>query len=189
MSALSLHRSCLDVRLFLKLNITSFTNRSLTQYEIDLRTTYSILFATILIPNTFLISVICFKRSLRTHSNILVGSLCIANILFCFIYIIPIKIMAIRVPVHPFTNIYCQLALPVIWFAFICCLNFHICSISVKKFIAITAPFWYHQISIYKSFMFVIILFTCWIIPIFVAFLPLLPIGGVFAHTFVNFLK
>ncbi|RDD41447.1 Trace amine-associated receptor 7b [Trichoplax sp. H2] len=173
MSALT-HTLCPDVRFFLKLNLTSLVYRPISQFEIDLIITWSILFIIILVPNALLVGVICFKKSLWTHSSVLVGSLCLANILFCFLYILPVKIMVIGNSIHPFTNIYCQLSHNVIQFAFVCCMNFHICSISLEKFIAITSPFWYNQISVYKSVMFGIILLICWILPTFVAFLPLI---------------
>ena len=165
---------CPDVRFFLALNYTSIIYRPLTQFEVDLTITWSILFTFIVIPNALLVGVICFKRSLWTHSSVLVGSLCLANILFCFLYILPVKIMVIGNSIYPFTNIYCQLSHNVIQFAFVCCMNFHICSISLEKFIAITSPFWYNQISVYKSVMFISILLICWILPVFVAFLPLI---------------
>lgn len=168
------HTKCADVRYFLALNQTWIVNRIQTQHEVDLKIAYSILFTVILVLNAILVRVICFRRSLRKHSSILVGSLCLANILFCFTYILPAKIVIIGNSIHPFTNIYCQLLYNVIQFAFVCCMNFHICSIGLQKFIAITSPFWYNQLSIYKSLMFISILLICWILPILVAFFPLI---------------
>ncbi|EDV26122.1 uncharacterized protein TRIADDRAFT_55894 [Trichoplax adhaerens] len=168
------HTTCPDVRFFLRLNFTTIVNRPLTKFESDSIIVWSILLTAIIIPNAFLVAVIMCKRSLRTYSSILVGSLCVANVLYCLIYILPVKIIVIGNSIHPFTNIYCQLSNNVIRFAFVCCMNFHICSISLEKFIAISSPFWYNQISVYKSVMFVVILLVCWILPTMVAFLPLI---------------
>lgn len=165
---------CLDVRYFLNLNLTRIVYRSLTQFEMDASIAWSVLFLFILIPNVLLLAIICFKRSLWTYSSVLVGSLCCANMIFDFFYVLPIKILVIRNSIHPFINIYCQLSSIVIQFAFVSCMNFHICSISLEKFIAITSPFWYNQISVYKSALFIIILLVCWILPIFVAFIPII---------------
>ena len=89
-------------------------------------------------------------------------------------YVLPVKMLNIRNSIYSFINVYCQLSPAVIQFAFVCCMNFHICSISLEKFIAITSPFWYSQISVYKSALFIVILLVCWILPAFVAFLPLI---------------
>ena len=165
---------CHDVRFFLALNFTNIVYRNLTQFEVEVTIMWSILFTAIIIPNALLVGIICFKRSLRVHSSVLVCSLCVANILFCFLYILPVKIMAIRSSVNPFINVYCQISHSVIQFAFVCCMNFHICSISLEKFIAITSPFWYNQISVKKSVLFICILLICWILPTFVTLLPLI---------------
>ena len=168
------YTACPDVRFYLSLNLTSVINRPLTQFEVNISIAWTFLFIAILITNALLLGVICFKRSLWVYSSILVCSLCIVNILFCFLYILPIKIMAITNSIHPFVNVYCQLSYNVIQFAFICCMNFHICFISLEKFIAITSPFWYNRVDVYKSVMFISILLICWILPVFVAFLPLI---------------
>ncbi|RDD41463.1 5-hydroxytryptamine receptor 4 [Trichoplax sp. H2] len=165
---------CLDVHFFLSHNVTAIVYRELTKFEIMVSIVWSILFVCILLSNLLVLGVICFKRSLWNHSSLLVGSLCLANITYDFMFVLPVKVLNIRNSIHSFVNIYCQLSPTVIQFAFVCCMNFHICSISLEKFIAITSPFWYNQISIYKSAMFVVILLVCWILPTFVAFLPLI---------------
>lgn len=165
---------CLDVHWFLKFNITGFVNRPLTEFEVTVSIVWSFLFICILFTNSLVLGVICGKRSLWNHSSLLVGSLCLANIIYSFMYVLPVKILNIRNSLHSFINVYCQLSPTVIQFAFLCCMNFHICSISLEKFIAITSPFWYSQISVYKTALFIVILLVCWILPAFVAFLPLI---------------
>lgn len=174
MSTPSSYISCPDVRYYLKLNITHIINQPRSQLQIDISIVWSILLVAILATNTALIGVICSKPSLRTQNNILVGSLCLANILFCFFYIIPAKVILIGNSISPFTNIYCQLSHTVLQLAFFCCINFHICSISLDKLITVASPFWYDQHKKYKLIMFTVILFICWILPIFMAFLPLI---------------
>ncbi|EDV26123.1 uncharacterized protein TRIADDRAFT_55895 [Trichoplax adhaerens] len=163
---------CLDARFYLKMNLSFIVYPPPSQLKIDASIVWSILLTAILVINITLLGIICAKSSLRILNNILVGSLCIANILFCVFYILPAKVILIGNSIIPFTNIYCQLSHTVFQLAFFCCINFHISSISLDKLINVALPFWYDQNRKYKLIMFAAILFTCWVLPTFMAFLP-----------------
>ncbi|RDD41446.1 Beta-1 adrenergic receptor [Trichoplax sp. H2] len=165
---------CLDVRYFLKLNLTYLVYRQRTPFENDLTISWSVLAFAILLSNLFLLAIICSKRSAQTNSNILIASLCTANILYVFCYILPAKLIILGNSVHPIANIYCQLLSTVVLFAFNCSINFHICAVSLVKFLAVTAPFWYNQSDRNRSVIFTLILLLCWILPVIVAFIPLI---------------
>ena len=165
---------CLNVHYFLKLNLTSIIHRQRTPFENTLTITWSILAIAILVSNLFLIAIICSKRASQANSNILIASLCTANVLYVVFYILPAKIIIIGNSIHPVINIYCQLLSTVILFAFTCCINFHICAVSLEKFLAVTSPFWYNHVDRCKSTIIACILILCWILPITVAFIPLI---------------
>lgn len=171
---MALYTPCPDVRVYLRLNITSLVYRSLTTLEVQSSIAWSILFSFIFLSNGLIFGLIIFKKSLRRCSNDILASLCFANILYGFAYVLPAKMMVIGNSLDPFRNGYCQLSSSTILFAFTCIINFHICSMGLEKLIAITKSTWHHYMSTHRIISILIMVFIIWCLPIFFAFFPLI---------------
>ncbi|RDD41462.1 Trace amine-associated receptor 7e [Trichoplax sp. H2] len=165
---------CPDVHLFVRLNLTNILFRPLTSFETNVSITWSVLFGFILLTSCLILGLILLKSSLRTYSNAILASLCLANILYSFIYILPVKIVSIRNSLTSWINIYCQLGHSIFQFCFICCINFHICLMALEKLLAITRPTWHLRMSTMKIVSIIIMIVVIWVLPFFFGFFPLI---------------
>ncbi|XP_078371283.1 beta-2 adrenergic receptor-like [Oculina patagonica] len=148
------------------MNISCFNERLSSAASIVLSLWFSLSGLAAVIGNTVVLWILYKNESLRTISNRLLASLCVAD-LFVGLVIDPTWI-SIRVFTQPETTDILLKVIDLLWIHSTAATVFNLCCVSVDRFIAIRFPFRYQDIITKKRCYTVIVM--VWLISLFLPF-------------------
>ncbi|RDD46293.1 Beta-4C adrenergic receptor [Trichoplax sp. H2] len=147
------------------MNVSNFKNGTNNPIHINFSVGYFLLSNITIITNLFLISIITLRR-IRSLNSTIMASMCTVDILYATIYLYP----RFAFPMSSRSNIYFCNILPKLGIAFIINLSFHLCLLSLDKYLSITRPFFYNNHATIGKGSLVICM--SWIASLLIAFLP-----------------
>ncbi|RDD39263.1 Octopamine receptor beta-2R [Trichoplax sp. H2] len=134
-----------------------------------------------LLTNIFLFSMIVSCKRLRIISNYIIASMCFVGILIALLYLLP----RWTIPIFYRDPFLCQI-LPALGQGLLLNLNFHVCLVSLERYIIILYPFWHRQYCCKKVLSW--ILLTVWFFTVSFPFIPLMTYQPIRQHGCNNYI-
>lgn len=134
-----------------------------------------------LLTNIFLFTMIMSCKRLRMTSNYIIASMCFVGILIALLYLFP----RWTIPTFYQNPLLCQI-LPAIGQGLLLNLNFHVCLVSLERYIIILYPFWHRKYCCKKVLLWII--FIVWLLTISFPFIPLMTYQPIRQHGCNNYI-
>ena len=134
-----------------------------------------------LLTNVFLFMMIMSCKRLRMTSNYIIASMCFVGILIALLYLLP----RWTIPTFYRNPLLCQI-LPAIGQGLLLNLNFHVCLVSLERYIIILYPFWHRKYCCKKLLLWIISI--VWMLTISFPFIPLMTYQPIHQHGCNNYI-